>query len=214
MNTIKCSWIWLFPGLCVAAPFLAVKLSDIRGTINLLLKVNAPSATVPQVCAACQFLCLPQLPTSLSHPQEPRSTGMGAGHRWQRKSESRLCSVCVGVCVRVCGGLGCCCHFGNATAHIAAITTAEKCFSATCNYYRLQIAVLASEALAREGETLSVSVCVCVCVCMCVSVKEQRQTDKTDRDKEGGEMIITHTKNLNSKMDGMMHLVKSQHENG
>lgn len=34
------------------------------------------------------------------------------------------------------------------------ITSAEKCFSATCNYYRLQIAVLASEALARrDGNT-------------------------------------------------------------
>lgn len=53
------------------------------------------------------------------------------------------------VCVYVRRGWGCC-HFGNATAHIAAITTAEKCFSATCNYYRLQIAVLASEALARN----------------------------------------------------------------
>lgn len=75
--------------------------------------------------------------------------------------------VCLHVCVRErnCRGWGCC-HFGNTTAHIAAITTAEKCFSATCNYYRLQIAVLASEALARKGETL----CICVHMCLCVCV--------------------------------------------
>lgn len=77
------------------------------------------------------------------------------GHIWHSKRESR-CSL-VNVCV--CRGWGCC-HFGNATAHIAAITTAEKCFSATCNYYRLQIAVLASEALARKGEA-SAFVCMC-----------------------------------------------------
>lgn len=87
------------------------------------------------------------------------------------------CAVCdsyavrahVCVCVCVLSGVWGCCHFGNATAHIAAITTAEKCFSATCNYYRLQIAVLASEALTEREETQFVSVClqsgVRVCVC-------------------------------------------------
>lgn len=74
-------------------------------------------------------------------------------------------------CVFVCRGWWCC-HFGKATAHIAAITTAEKCFSATYNYYRLQIAVLASEALARKGETLR------ICVWMCVDTHKQTETQR------------------------------------
>lgn len=85
--------------------------------------------------------------------------------------------VCVYASVCVCWGWGCC-HFGNATAHIAAITTAEKCFSATCNYYRLQIAVLASEALARKRETLCVCVCMWTRVCACRYTQIDSQTQR------------------------------------
>jgi len=125
----------------------------------------------------------------LSHPerQSPKFWS------WTHLAEWVRILVCVYVCV--CQGWGCC-HFGNATAHIAAITTAEKCFSATCNYYRLQIAVLASEALARKGRNTA-RLCVWMWMCVCVPLHTNRQ-----RDKERWEMIIAHTKNHNWKKRG------------
>ncbi len=146
-----------------------------------------------QVCHNAIVACLYVF---VSQPSWAAVSRIWAGHIWQSQSESGYSCVCMSVYVCVCRGWGCC-HFGNATAHIAAITTAEKCFSATCNYYRLQIAVLASEALARKGETL----CVCVCMWICVCVVTHKQTDR-HRDKERWEMIIARTKNHNSKKMG------------
>lgn len=44
---------------------------------------------------------------------------------------------------------------GNAEQHLVAIIAAEKCFSATCNYYRLQIALMASEAMTKSRQRQS-----------------------------------------------------------
>lgn len=146
--------------------WMAVKLS-LAWTVNLLQKVNAAWQRHRCVCVLTNLksVTMLQLLVCLCPSAIPRSSLQTFGWTLLAKSEwvKILLCVCVRASVCVCWGWGCC-HFGNATAHIAAITTAEKCFSATCNYYRLQIAVLASEALARKRETL----CVCVWICVCV----------------------------------------------
>lgn len=63
-----------------------------------------------------------------------------SGKEKQRRKGAKKKETKPVCCGPTSGRRGCYCHFGNTDTHIAAITTVgKKCFSETCNYYRLQI---------------------------------------------------------------------------